>query len=251
MLKRSHNIYKWWFQTHACKKKELTKWTSSSGNNVLRTIHGVGEMMTQMVMSRGVPNSSPDTPPSLRYGKGHLTADNEDVMVMDTKLKIIEILQVRTTTEYLVLPREFGSWWCTFCVPVSSSCLWGWTTGSHTCCPSTRKSLGKRQILKTLNLWLKCLQLHVSLFFLIGQIQKKYLIAITCFYVEAFHIVLTFISLFVASEPDIDEIAAKAESMFAGRYRSRCAWKLMSCFPFLKRAHTAETTCTSVLSALN
>uniref|UniRef100_A0A673CXM9 Inositol 1,4,5-trisphosphate receptor n=1 Tax=Sphaeramia orbicularis TaxID=375764 RepID=A0A673CXM9_9TELE len=64
-----------------------------AGNNVLRTIHGVGEMMTQMVMSRGVPHSLPDTPPSLRYGKGHLVTDTEDVMVMDTKLKIIEILQ--------------------------------------------------------------------------------------------------------------------------------------------------------------
>lgn len=64
------------------------------GNNVLRTIHGVGEMMTQMVMSRGVPHSLPDTPPSLRYGKGYFIPDNEDVMVMDTKLKIIEILQV-------------------------------------------------------------------------------------------------------------------------------------------------------------
>uniref|UniRef100_A0A665X806 Inositol 1,4,5-trisphosphate receptor n=1 Tax=Echeneis naucrates TaxID=173247 RepID=A0A665X806_ECHNA len=64
-----------------------------AGNNVLRTIHGVGEMMTQMVMSRGVPHSLPDTPPSLRYSKGHFLLDNEDVMVMDTKLKIIEILQ--------------------------------------------------------------------------------------------------------------------------------------------------------------
>ncbi|XP_061891578.1 inositol 1,4,5-trisphosphate receptor type 2 isoform X1 [Entelurus aequoreus] len=64
-----------------------------SGNNVLRTIHGVGEMMTQMVMSRGVPQCLPDTPPSLRYGKGHMLPDSEDVTVMDTKLKIIEILQ--------------------------------------------------------------------------------------------------------------------------------------------------------------
>lgn len=61
---------------------------------MLRTIHGVGEMMTQMVMSRGVPHSLPESSPSLRYGKGHLLPDNEDVMVMDTKLKIIEILQV-------------------------------------------------------------------------------------------------------------------------------------------------------------
>ncbi|KAK7890890.1 hypothetical protein WMY93_022853 [Mugilogobius chulae] len=66
-----------------------------AGNNVLLTIHGVGEMMTKMVMSRGVPHSLPDTPPSLRYTKDHFLPDSEDVMVMDTKLKIIEILHVQ------------------------------------------------------------------------------------------------------------------------------------------------------------
>uniref|UniRef100_A0A672J749 Inositol 1,4,5-trisphosphate receptor n=1 Tax=Salarias fasciatus TaxID=181472 RepID=A0A672J749_SALFA len=87
-----------------------------AGNNVLRTIHGVGEMMTQMVMSRGVPHSLPDTSPSLRYGKGHFLPDNEDVMVMDTKLKIIEILQFilsvrldyRITYLLSTYKKEFG-----------------------------------------------------------------------------------------------------------------------------------------------
>ncbi|KAM9807824.1 inositol 1,4,5-trisphosphate-gated calcium channel ITPR2 [Neosynchiropus ocellatus] len=87
-----------------------------AGNNVLRTIHGVGEMMTHMVMSRGLPHSIPDTPPSLRYGKGHLMPDNEDVMVMDTKLKIIEILQFilsvrldyRITYLLSIYKKEFG-----------------------------------------------------------------------------------------------------------------------------------------------
>uniref|UniRef100_A0A8C4I7X7 Inositol 1,4,5-trisphosphate receptor n=1 Tax=Dicentrarchus labrax TaxID=13489 RepID=A0A8C4I7X7_DICLA len=87
-----------------------------AGNNVLRTIHGVGEMMTQMVMSRGVPHSLPDTSPSLRYGKGHFLPDNEDVMVMDTKLKIIEILQFilsvrldyRITYLLSIYKKEFG-----------------------------------------------------------------------------------------------------------------------------------------------
>ncbi|XP_078139425.1 inositol 1,4,5-trisphosphate-gated calcium channel ITPR2 isoform X1 [Centroberyx gerrardi] len=87
-----------------------------AGNNVLRTIHGVGEMMTQMVMSRGLPHSLPDTPPSLRYGKGHFMSDNEDVMVMDTKLKIIEILQFilsvrldyRITYLLSIYKKEFG-----------------------------------------------------------------------------------------------------------------------------------------------
>lgn len=60
-------------------------------------------MMTQMVMSRGVPHSLPDTPPSLRYAKGHFLSDNEDVMVMDTKLKIIEILQVGLYNLYMNL----------------------------------------------------------------------------------------------------------------------------------------------------
>uniref|UniRef100_A0A8D3CD10 Inositol 1,4,5-trisphosphate receptor n=1 Tax=Scophthalmus maximus TaxID=52904 RepID=A0A8D3CD10_SCOMX len=85
-------------------------------NNVLRTIHGVGEMMTQMVLSRGVPHSLPETPPSLRYSKGHFLPDNEDVMVMDTKLKIIEILQFilsvrldyRITYLLSIYKKEFG-----------------------------------------------------------------------------------------------------------------------------------------------
>ncbi|CAL8263789.1 unnamed protein product [Merluccius merluccius] len=87
-----------------------------AGNNVLRTIHGVGEMMTQMVMSRGLPHSLPDSPPSLRLGKGHLLPDNEDVMVMDTKLRIIEILQFilsvrldyRITYLLSIYKKEFG-----------------------------------------------------------------------------------------------------------------------------------------------
>uniref|UniRef100_A0A8C3B1D7 Inositol 1,4,5-trisphosphate receptor n=1 Tax=Cyclopterus lumpus TaxID=8103 RepID=A0A8C3B1D7_CYCLU len=85
-------------------------------NNVLRTIHGVGEMMTQIMMSRGVPHSLPDTAPSLRYGRGHYLPDNEDVMVMDTKLKIIEILQFilsvrldyRITYLLSIYKKEFG-----------------------------------------------------------------------------------------------------------------------------------------------
>ncbi|KAL6106962.1 itpr2 [Pungitius sinensis] len=87
-----------------------------TGNNVLRTIHGVGEMMTQIMMSRGVPHSLPDTSSSLRYGRGHFLPDNEDVMVMDTKLKIIEILQFilcvrldyRITYLLSIYKKEFG-----------------------------------------------------------------------------------------------------------------------------------------------
>lgn len=68
-------------------------------------------MMTQMVMSRGVPHSLPDTPSSLRYGKGHFLTDNEDVMVMDTKLKIIEILQVK---RHLLDEFEVNAGWSRF-----------------------------------------------------------------------------------------------------------------------------------------
>lgn len=49
-------------------------------------------------MSRGVPHILPDSPPSLRYGKVLFLPENEDLMVMDTKLKIIEILQVSGTS---------------------------------------------------------------------------------------------------------------------------------------------------------
>jgi len=65
------------------------------GNNVMRTIHGVGEMMTQMVLSRGsiFPMSVPDVQPSIHPSKQGSPVEHEDVTVMDTKLKIIEILQ--------------------------------------------------------------------------------------------------------------------------------------------------------------
>ncbi|XP_043943593.1 inositol 1,4,5-trisphosphate receptor type 2 isoform X2 [Protopterus annectens] len=64
------------------------------GNTVMRTIHGVGEMMTQMVLSRGsgLPISQPDSQAVHNLGK-QVTSSDEDVTVMDTKLKIIEILQ--------------------------------------------------------------------------------------------------------------------------------------------------------------
>uniref|UniRef100_A0A4W5LTB1 Inositol 1,4,5-trisphosphate receptor n=1 Tax=Hucho hucho TaxID=62062 RepID=A0A4W5LTB1_9TELE len=94
---------------------ELSK-SPEAGNNVFRTIHGVGEMMTQMVLSRGhvQPHHLPNTP---REGKQPLClTDNEDVMVMDTKLKIIEILQFilsvrldyRITYLLSIYKKEFG-----------------------------------------------------------------------------------------------------------------------------------------------
>ncbi|XP_038857354.1 inositol 1,4,5-trisphosphate receptor type 2 [Salvelinus namaycush] len=97
---------------------ELSK-SPEAGNNVFRTIHGVGEMMTQMVLSRGhvQPHHLPNTPPSLQDRKQPLClTDNEDVMVMDTKLKIIEILQFilsvrldyRITYLLSIYKKEFG-----------------------------------------------------------------------------------------------------------------------------------------------
>ncbi|KAM4554156.1 inositol 1,4,5-trisphosphate-gated calcium channel ITPR2 [Fundulus diaphanus] len=87
-----------------------------AGNNVMRTIHGVGEMMTQMVMSRGVMHGLSETSPSPLNGKGAIVPDNEDVVVMDTKLKIIEILQFilsvrldyRITYLLSIYKKEFG-----------------------------------------------------------------------------------------------------------------------------------------------
>ncbi|XP_060734023.1 inositol 1,4,5-trisphosphate receptor type 2 isoform X1 [Tachysurus vachellii] len=67
--------------------------TPEGGNNVLRTIHGVGEMMSQMVLSRGAMMTNPSQPISVHGKKTYGLTDNEDVVVMDTKLRIIEILQ--------------------------------------------------------------------------------------------------------------------------------------------------------------
>ncbi|XP_026523645.1 inositol 1,4,5-trisphosphate receptor type 2 isoform X4 [Notechis scutatus] len=88
------------------------------GNNVMRTIHGVGEMMTQMVLSRGsiFPASLPDIPPSVHRSKPANLVDSEDITVMDTKLKIIEILQFilsvrldyRISYMLSIYKKEFG-----------------------------------------------------------------------------------------------------------------------------------------------
>ncbi|KAJ8245710.1 hypothetical protein GJAV_G00273660 [Gymnothorax javanicus] len=91
-----------------------------SGNNVMRTIHGVGEMMSQMVLSRGsvLPHASlPEgqrAPRLLNKTSGF--PDCEDVTVMNTKLNIIEILQFilsvrldyRITYLLSIYKKEFG-----------------------------------------------------------------------------------------------------------------------------------------------
>lgn len=67
-----------------------------AGSNVMKSIHGVGELMTQVVLRGG--GLLPTTPTHQPQGdvvKTQTEPEREDIMVMDTKLKIIEILQVR------------------------------------------------------------------------------------------------------------------------------------------------------------
>ena len=61
----------------------------------MKSIHGVGELMTQVVLRGG--GFLPTTPTHQPEGdvvKAQIEPEREDIMVMDTKLKIIEILQV-------------------------------------------------------------------------------------------------------------------------------------------------------------
>ncbi|XP_051754215.1 inositol 1,4,5-trisphosphate receptor type 1 isoform X1 [Ctenopharyngodon idella] len=64
------------------------------GSNVMRSIHGVGELMTQVVLRGGgfLP-ATPHNPPDRDDVKAQSEPQKQDILVMDTKLKIIEILQ--------------------------------------------------------------------------------------------------------------------------------------------------------------
>ncbi|XP_067229219.1 inositol 1,4,5-trisphosphate-gated calcium channel ITPR1 [Chanodichthys erythropterus] len=64
------------------------------GSNVMRSIHGVGELMTQVVLRGGgfLP-PTPHNPPDRDDVKAQSEPQKQDILVMDTKLKIIEILQ--------------------------------------------------------------------------------------------------------------------------------------------------------------
>uniref|UniRef100_A0AAY4CUS0 Inositol 1,4,5-trisphosphate receptor n=1 Tax=Denticeps clupeoides TaxID=299321 RepID=A0AAY4CUS0_9TELE len=66
----------------------------SKGSNVMRSIHGVGELMSQVVLRGGgfLP-VSPSNPPDADGVKTQTEPPKQDILVMDTKLKIIEILQ--------------------------------------------------------------------------------------------------------------------------------------------------------------
>uniref|UniRef100_A0A1A8CDF3 Inositol 1,4,5-trisphosphate receptor n=1 Tax=Nothobranchius kadleci TaxID=1051664 RepID=A0A1A8CDF3_NOTKA len=65
-----------------------------SGKSVKRSIHGMGHMMTQVVLrGGGLLPTTPTHQPEGEVVKTQAEPEREDIMVMDTKLKIIEILQ--------------------------------------------------------------------------------------------------------------------------------------------------------------
>lgn len=65
------------------------------GKNMKRSIHGVGQMMSTMVLNRKQ-SALPGRPSVNLDGQSRQkdSIDLQDVTVMDTKLKILEILQV-------------------------------------------------------------------------------------------------------------------------------------------------------------
>uniref|UniRef100_A0A8C1C424 Inositol 1,4,5-trisphosphate receptor n=1 Tax=Cyprinus carpio carpio TaxID=630221 RepID=A0A8C1C424_CYPCA len=63
------------------------------GSNVMRSIHGVGELMTQVVLRGGGFLPATNHNPPDREVKSQSEPQKQDILVMDTKLKIIEILQ--------------------------------------------------------------------------------------------------------------------------------------------------------------
>uniref|UniRef100_A0A803TVR0 Inositol 1,4,5-trisphosphate receptor n=1 Tax=Anolis carolinensis TaxID=28377 RepID=A0A803TVR0_ANOCA len=75
------------------KGKNVWKITSLSRSHVMRSIHGVGELMTQVVLRGG--GFLPMTPLAAapEGNVKQVEPEKEDILVMDTKLKIIEILQ--------------------------------------------------------------------------------------------------------------------------------------------------------------
>ncbi|KAF4024076.1 hypothetical protein G4228_016139 [Cervus hanglu yarkandensis] len=75
---------------------KMAKGEENKGSNVMRSIHGVGELMTQVVLRGGgfLPMTPTATAPEGNVKQAE--PEKEDIMVMDTKLKIIEILQENT-----------------------------------------------------------------------------------------------------------------------------------------------------------
>lgn len=78
--------------------------TTVAGSNVMKSIHGVGELMTQVVLrGGGLLPATPTHQPEGDVVKTQTEPEREDIMVMDTKLKIIEILQVKTLGDCFLL----------------------------------------------------------------------------------------------------------------------------------------------------
>lgn len=83
----------------------------------MRSIHGVGELMTQVVLRGGgfLP-TTPINPPDGDQVKTQTEPEKQDILVMDTKLKIIEILQVeRRTHTYTHITIDAYMQW-TYCI---------------------------------------------------------------------------------------------------------------------------------------
>ncbi|MEQ2185126.1 hypothetical protein GOODEAATRI_015021, partial [Goodea atripinnis] len=80
--------------------KEKNKLTSEVSINVMRSIHGVGELMSQVVLRGGgfLPIDSNGGPDGDTV-KTQIEPEKQDILVMDTKLKIIEILQLLVTSQ--------------------------------------------------------------------------------------------------------------------------------------------------------
>ncbi|RXM91974.1 Inositol 1,4,5-trisphosphate receptor type 3 [Acipenser ruthenus] len=70
---------------------------SIAGKNMKRSIHGMGQMMSTMVLNRKQSLFHPSSQTSVGtdlQGKPKDSIDKQDVTVMDTKIKILEIMQV-------------------------------------------------------------------------------------------------------------------------------------------------------------
>uniref|UniRef100_A0A8C7UYJ2 Inositol 1,4,5-trisphosphate receptor n=1 Tax=Oncorhynchus mykiss TaxID=8022 RepID=A0A8C7UYJ2_ONCMY len=95
---------------------KLEKGDETKGSNVMRSIHGVGELMTQVVLRGGgfLP-TNPINPPNGDQVKTQTEPEKQDILVMDTKLKIIEILQVERHTHTITITIDAYMQW-TYCI---------------------------------------------------------------------------------------------------------------------------------------
>lgn len=82
----------------------------------MKSIHGVGELMTQVVLrGGGLLPTTPTHQPEGDVVKTQTEPEREDIMVMDTKLKVIEILQVEHKETYSSLMANTWFLFIYFC----------------------------------------------------------------------------------------------------------------------------------------